>query len=87
MYVHVPAAWLAFLSFGVAALVGLVLAAAAMLFFNNAGIGVGGNAEEATLEQWRHLMSINLDAVRSNGYSFQIEMTHRVVRHGGRVVA
>lgn len=30
---------------------------------NNAGIGVGGNAEDATLEQWRHLMSINLDAV------------------------
>lgn len=30
---------------------------------NNAGIGIGGNAEETTLEQWRHLMSINLDAV------------------------
>jgi dolichol-phosphate mannosyltransferase len=31
------------------------------------------------------LKSINLDEVRSNGYSFQIEMTHRLWRQGFRV--
>lgn len=30
---------------------------------NNAGVGVGGPPEEQTLEQWRWLMSINLDGV------------------------
>jgi dolichol-phosphate mannosyltransferase len=33
----------------------------------------------------RALQSINLDDVRSNGYSFQIEMTHRLWRAGFRV--
>jgi len=33
----------------------------------------------------RALQSIDLDAVRSNGYSFQIEMTHKVWRTGGRI--
>lgn len=32
------------------------------------------------------LASIGLDAVRSNGYSFQIEMTHKIWRQGGRIV-
>lgn len=32
------------------------------------------------------LARIELDRVRSNGYSFQIEMTHRVWRSGGRIV-
>lgn len=31
------------------------------------------------------LQSINLDEVRSNGYSFQIEMTHKIWRSGMRV--
>ena len=31
------------------------------------------------------LQSINLQAVRSNGYSFQIEMTHIIWRRGGRI--
>jgi dolichol-phosphate mannosyltransferase len=31
------------------------------------------------------LMSINLDAVRSNGYSFQIELTHMIWRQGMRI--
>jgi dolichol-phosphate mannosyltransferase len=31
------------------------------------------------------LLSLDLDSVRSNGYSFQIEMTHRVWRQGMRV--
>jgi dolichol-phosphate mannosyltransferase len=35
----------------------------------------------------RHaLQAINLDAVRSNGYSFQIEMTHKLWRQGMKVV-
>jgi dolichol-phosphate mannosyltransferase len=33
----------------------------------------------------RALQSINLDAIRSNGYSFQIEMTHRIWMQGMRV--
>ena len=34
----------------------------------------------------RALESINLDAVRSNGYSFQIELTHKLWRQGYKVV-
>jgi dolichol-phosphate mannosyltransferase len=33
----------------------------------------------------RALQAINLDVVRSNGYSFQIEMTHRLWRDGFKV--
>ena len=32
------------------------------------------------------LRAIDLDTVRADGYGFQIEMTYRVVRHGGRIV-
>src|SRR3989454_2178948 len=34
----------------------------------------------------RALQSIDLDAIRSNGYSFQIEMTHKLWRQGMRAV-
>src|ERR1700691_3828872 len=34
----------------------------------------------------RALASIDLDGVRSNGYSFQIEMTHKIWRQGMKVV-
>jgi dolichol-phosphate mannosyltransferase len=34
----------------------------------------------------RALQAINLDAVRSNGYSFQIELTHRLWRDGFKIV-
>jgi dolichol-phosphate mannosyltransferase len=34
----------------------------------------------------RALQSLNLNAVRSNGYSFQIEMTHNLWRQGMKVV-
>ncbi|HEV2327480.1 MAG TPA: polyprenol monophosphomannose synthase [Verrucomicrobiae bacterium] len=34
----------------------------------------------------RALQAIQLDDIRSNGYSFQIEMTHRLWRHGYKVV-
>jgi dolichol-phosphate mannosyltransferase len=33
----------------------------------------------------RALQSINLDAIRSNGYSFQIEMTHKIWMQGLRI--
>jgi len=34
----------------------------------------------------RALQAINLDEVRSNGYSFQIELTHRLWRQGYKIV-
>ena len=34
----------------------------------------------------RALQAINLDEIRSNGYSFQIEMTHKIWRQGMKVV-
>jgi dolichol-phosphate mannosyltransferase len=34
----------------------------------------------------RALQAINLDEIRSNGYSFQIEMTHKLWRRGFKVV-
>ncbi len=34
----------------------------------------------------RALQSINLDTIRSNGYSFQIEVTHRLWRQGMKIV-
>jgi dolichol-phosphate mannosyltransferase len=34
----------------------------------------------------RALQAINLDGVRSNGYSFQIEMTHKLWRQGIKIV-
>jgi dolichol-phosphate mannosyltransferase len=34
----------------------------------------------------RALQAINLDAIRSNGYSFQIEMTHKLWRQGMKIV-
>ena len=34
----------------------------------------------------RALMALNLDEVRSNGYSFQIEMTHKLWRQGMKIV-
>ncbi len=34
----------------------------------------------------RALAALNLDVVRSNGYSFQIELTHQIWRRGMRVV-
>ena len=33
----------------------------------------------------RTLMSLDLDAIRSNGYSFQIEMSHKIWRQGLRI--
>jgi 3(or 17)beta-hydroxysteroid dehydrogenase len=33
------------------------------ILVNNAGVGIGGTAEDTTLEDWRKLMAVNLDAV------------------------
>ena len=33
----------------------------------------------------RTLMALNLDEIRSNGYSFQIELTHKIWRQGMRI--
>jgi dolichol-phosphate mannosyltransferase len=33
----------------------------------------------------RVLQSLDLDSVKSNGYSFQIELTYRAIKHGFRV--
>jgi len=33
----------------------------------------------------RALAGIGLETIHSNGYSFQIELTHRIWRHGGRI--
>jgi dolichol-phosphate mannosyltransferase len=34
----------------------------------------------------RTLLNLDLDAIRSNGYSFQIEMTHKIWRRGLKIV-
>jgi dolichol-phosphate mannosyltransferase len=34
----------------------------------------------------RTLLSLNLDEVRSNGYSFQIELTHKLWRQGMKII-
>lgn len=33
------------------------------ILINNAGLGIGGDVEHATLEEWRRLMRVNLDGV------------------------
>ena len=42
----------------------------------------------AGFKMWRRdtLAAIDLDAVRSNGYCFQVEMTYRALRRGARIV-
>jgi len=34
----------------------------------------------------RALQAVNLDGIHSNGYSFQIELTHRLWRQGFKIV-
>ena len=34
----------------------------------------------------RALQAVNLDGIRSNGYSFQIEMTHKLWRQGFKII-
>jgi hypothetical protein len=51
-------------------------------------LGLGINDATAGYRVYRtdFLRGIDLDHVRADGYGFQIELTYRVVRQGGRVV-
>jgi glycosyltransferase involved in cell wall biosynthesis len=51
-------------------------------------LGLGINDATAGFRVYRadFLRGIDLDHVRADGYGFQIELTYRVVRQGGRVV-
>lgn len=51
-------------------------------------LGLGVKDATAGFKAWRAstLRSMDLESVRSNGYSFQVEMTYRAVRRGARVI-
>ncbi len=49
------------------------------------GVGVRDLTGGFKLFRRQVLENLGLDTVRSNGYSFQIEMTYRAIRHGYRV--
>jgi dolichol-phosphate mannosyltransferase len=57
-------------------------------FYARTILGVGVRDLTAGFKCWRReaLQRIQLDAVRSEGYGFQIEMTYRAIRQGLRVV-
>jgi dolichol-phosphate mannosyltransferase len=50
-------------------------------------LGLGVRDSTSGFRAYRHtvLRAIDLPAVRADGYGFQIEMCHQVLRHGGRV--
>jgi dolichol-phosphate mannosyltransferase len=50
------------------------------------GVGINDLTSGYKAFSRRALEAIDLDAVQSNGYSFQIEMTYRALRRGMRVV-
>jgi len=50
------------------------------------GVGVRDLTGGYKLFRRQVLENLSLDAVRSNGYSFQVEMTYRAIRRGYRVV-
>lgn len=50
------------------------------------GVGVHDLTGGFKLFRRKLLESLDLDTVRSNGYSFQVEMTYRALRRGHRVV-
>jgi dolichol-phosphate mannosyltransferase len=54
----------------------------------NAVLHLGVKDATAGFKAWRAttLRSMDLESVRSNGYSFQVEMTYRAVQRGARVV-
>ncbi|MEW2392481.1 polyprenol monophosphomannose synthase [Streptomyces venezuelae] len=57
-------------------------------FYVNAVLRLGVKDATAGFKAWRGtaLEAIDLSSVRSNGYSFQVEMNHRVIRRGLRIV-
>ncbi|GAA3887523.1 polyprenol monophosphomannose synthase [Saccharothrix violaceirubra] len=56
-------------------------------FYVNAVLRLGVRDATAGFKAWRAsaLRAIDLGSVRSNGYSFQVEMNHRAVRAGLRI--
>ncbi|WP_406451991.1 polyprenol monophosphomannose synthase [Streptomyces sp. NBC_00876] len=57
-------------------------------FYVNAILRLGVKDATAGFKAWRAsaLHTIDVPSVRSNGYSFQVEMNHRAVRRGLRIV-
>ncbi|WP_436849182.1 polyprenol monophosphomannose synthase [Streptomyces atriruber] len=57
-------------------------------FYVNAVLRLGVKDATAGYKAWRAgaLEAIDLPSVRSNGYSFQVEMNHRTIRRGLRIV-
>ncbi|MCF3119807.1 polyprenol monophosphomannose synthase [Streptomyces arenae] len=57
-------------------------------FYVNAVLRLGVKDATAGFKAWRGsaLEAVDLPSVRSNGYSFQVEMNHRAVRRGLRIV-
>ncbi|WLQ42124.1 polyprenol monophosphomannose synthase [Streptomyces laculatispora] len=57
-------------------------------FYVNAILRLGVKDATAGFKAWRAsaLKAIDVPSVRSNGYSFQVEMNHRAVRRGLRIV-
>ncbi|MEU6121600.1 polyprenol monophosphomannose synthase [Streptomyces sp. NPDC047123] len=56
-------------------------------FYVNAILRLGVKDATAGFKAWRGtaLAAIDLPSVRSNGYSFQVEMNHRAIRRGLRI--
>ncbi|MEV7194433.1 polyprenol monophosphomannose synthase [Streptomyces sp. NPDC093510] len=57
-------------------------------FYVNAVLRLGVRDATAGFKAWRAtaLQAIDLPSVRSNGYSFQVEMNYRAIRRGLRIV-
>lgn len=57
-------------------------------FYVNAILRLGVKDATAGFKAWRAsaLKAVDVPSVRSNGYSFQVEMNHRAVRRGLRIV-
>ncbi len=57
-------------------------------FYVNTILRLGVKDATAGFKAWRAetLRAVDLPSVRSNGYSFQVEMNHRVTRRGGRIL-
>lgn len=52
------------------------------ILVNNAGVGVGGSVEETSMDEWRWLMSINLDGV----FIGTREAVKAMKDHGGSII-
>jgi len=52
------------------------------ILVNNAGVGIGGSVEETSIDEWRWLMSINLDGV----FIGTREAVKAMKDHGGSII-